>query len=74
MFYYKIDILARLSDKGYTQYKLQKDKIIGNRSIDALRAFQPVGLKTIIKCCELLGCDIGDLITINKRKAYKGNN
>ena len=37
MLKYKIDILEELKEKGYTSYKLRKDKIMGEAQIQKIR-------------------------------------
>ena len=37
MLKYKIDILEKLKENGYSTYKLRKDKIIGEAQIQKIR-------------------------------------
>ncbi|MBR4017378.1 MAG: helix-turn-helix transcriptional regulator [Oscillospiraceae bacterium] len=59
---YKLDVLAALKDKGYTSYKLRKEKILGESVIQQLRVGEPVSWTNIEKLCILLSCDVGDLV------------
>lgn len=59
---YKIDVLKALSDRGYSQYKLRKEKIMGESTISRLRHGEIVDYNNIEKLCELLNCQIGDLL------------
>ena len=59
---YKIDVLAALKERGITAYKLRKDRIIGERTIQQLRDNQLVSWETIAKLCQLLSCQPGDLV------------
>ena len=59
---YKIDVLAALKDAGYTTYKLRKEKIIGERTIQQLRNHEPVSWEVVSRLCDLLNCDVGDLL------------
>lgn len=59
---FKIDILAALKDKGYSTYKLRKDKLLGEGTIQALRTGTMVSVEIIGKLCELLQCQPGDII------------
>ena len=61
-FVYKIDVLAKLKEKGYTQYRIGKEKIFGQRNITQLKKGEIVSLGVLNKLCELLECDIGDII------------
>ena len=59
---YKFDILAELKRKGFTSYKLRKDRIMGERTIQQFRENQLVSWETIAKLCQLLDCKPGDLL------------
>lgn len=59
---YKIDVLAALKEKGFSTYRLRKDKIFGERVIQQLRDREPVSWEVLGRLCSLLGCDVGDLI------------
>lgn len=61
---YKIDVLKAMKDAGYSTYKLRKDKILGEATIQALRESRPVSYEQITRICKLLHCDIGDLLTV----------
>ena len=63
---YKVDVLAMLREKGYSSYKLRKDKVLGERTIQQLREGQPVSWEVICKICGLLGCDVGDILTVRQ--------
>ena len=60
---YKIDALSALKEKGYSSYRLRKEKIFGERVIQQLRNREPVSWEVLGRLCALLGCDIGDIIT-----------
>lgn len=62
MFRYKVDILTQLSQAGYSTYRLRKDKIIGERTIQQIRNGEMVSWKTMDAICTMLGCQLGDLI------------
>lgn len=59
---YKIDILSALKEKGYSTYKLRKDKILGESVIQQLRTGELVSWKVIDTLCVLLECQPGDLV------------
>lgn len=60
--YYKLDILEALKAAGYTTYRLRREKIMGERVIQQLRAGEIVSWKTIDTICSLLGCQPGDIV------------
>lgn len=62
MLEYKIDLLATLSKCGYTSYRLRKEKIMGEHTIQQLRKGELASWNTIDKLCTLLDCQPGDLV------------
>ena len=60
---YKIDVLAALKEKGYPTTRLRKEKLIGEATIQRLRHKQSVSFEILSKLCNLLECDIGDILT-----------
>lgn len=63
---YKVDVLAKLKEAGYTTTKIRKDKIMGEAMLQKIRQGQMVSWATMETLCELLACDVGDLITYTK--------
>lgn len=57
------DVLKRLSDNGWSTYRLRKEKQISNGTIDRLRAKQSVSTDTIDVICRLCHCQPGDIIS-----------
>lgn len=62
MIRYTFDVLDALNKAGYTSYRLRKDKIMGERTIQQLRTGQHVSLETIATICKLLNCQPGDIL------------
>ena len=62
MLKYKIDILEELKNKGYSSYRLRKDKIFGEATIQKIRNKDQINFDNLNKICELLECQPGDLI------------
>lgn len=62
MLKYKIDILEELKQKGYTTYKLRKDKIIGEAQIQKIREGELASKETLNTVCKLLNCQPGDIL------------
>lgn len=60
---YKIDVLAALKDKGYSSYRLRKEKILSERTIQMIRCGSPVSYEIVGRLCVLLDCDVGDILT-----------
>ena len=59
---YKVDVLSELKNKGISAYKMRKDKIMGERTMQQLRDKQLVSWDTLTKVCEMLNCQPGDLV------------
>ena len=59
---YKIDILAELKKAGYTTTKIREEKLIGQSYLQQLRHGELVSWKAIDTICELLNCQVGDLV------------
>lgn len=59
---YKIDVLAALKEKGYTSARIRNEKLIGQATLQRLRHKQSVSFEVLAKLCELLECNIGDIL------------
>lgn len=59
---YKIDVLAALKQRGYSTYRLRREKILGERVIQQLREQSPVSWEVLTRVCELLQCQPGDIL------------
>ena len=59
---YKTDMLATLKEKGYSTYKLRKDKLLAESTVQALRRGDMVSLENIARLCCLLQCQPGDIL------------
>lgn len=59
---YKKDILKELKKKGYTTTRLRKDQLLTDRAVQTLREGKPLSFKNLAKICELLCCDVGDIL------------
>lgn len=63
---YKIDVVAALKEKGYTSYKIRKEKLLSESTIQKLRSGKGVAWENIETLCRLLDCQPGDLIVYQK--------
>ncbi len=59
---YKLDVLNALKSKGYSTYRLRKEKIFAESTLQAFRAGIMVSYDTIGKLCEMLNCQVGDIL------------
>lgn len=55
-------ILERLSDAGYSAYRIKKEKLLPGGTIDRLRSGRTVTTDTLDVICRLLSCQPGDLL------------
>lgn len=66
MIRYKIDIMESLKEKGYSSYKLRKDKIFGEATIQKFRNKEYINFDNLDKLCFLLECQPSDIIEYMK--------
>ena len=59
---YKIDVLQALKEKGFSTYKLRREKIFGEATIQAFRKGVLVSYDNLAKLCRLLECQPGDIV------------
>lgn len=64
---YKIDILAALKTKGYSTYKLRKEKLFGERTIQKIREGEIVNTDNLALICKLLECQPGDILEFSNQ-------
>ena len=57
-----VDILEELKTKGYTTYKLRKDKVIGEAQIQKIRTGEIASKETLNTICKVLQCQPGDIL------------
>ena len=59
---YKLDIIAALKAAGYSTYRIRKEKLLGEATLQKLRNGDPVSWENISTICQLLNCQPGDLL------------
>jgi putative transcriptional regulator len=59
---YKIDILEALKAAGYSTYRIRKDKLLGEATVQKLRGSEPLSWETLATICRLLQCQPGDIM------------
>ena len=62
MLKYKINILEALKEKGYTSYRIRKDKIIGEAQLTKIRNGDIASKETLNTICKLLNCQPCDIL------------
>ena len=59
---YKLDILEALKSKGFSTYKLRKEKLLSEGVIQSLRSQKMISLENVGQLCSLLDCQPGGLL------------
>lgn len=59
---YKLNIISALKDAGYSTYRLRKEKLLGESTIQKFRNSELVSWDNISTVCKLLNCQPGDLL------------
>ena len=59
---YKIDILEELNNIGYSTYKIRKEKILGESTIQKLRKNESISFDSLNAICCLLRLQPGDIL------------
>ena len=59
---YKTNVLALLKNSGYTTYKLRKEKILGESTLQKMRTNILLSWAELNTVCTLLNCQPGDIV------------
>lgn len=63
MIRYKVDVLAKLKEVGYSTYRLRKENILSQSTMQMLRmGGSKISVETVDIICTLLACQPGDLM------------
>lgn len=62
MIRYKIDIMESLKNKGYSSYRLRKEKIFGEATMTKFRNKEYINFENLNLICKLLECQPSDVI------------
>jgi len=61
-FKYKVNVMDKLKEKGYSSTRLRKEKLLGESYMSQLRRGDMVSWAALDTICTLLDCQPGDLI------------
>lgn len=64
MIKYKVDIFQLLKEHGYTQTRIQKERLLPGQTQQNIKAGKSITLETLNKICIMCKCQPGDLIEI----------
>ena len=65
-FHYKVNIMDKLKEKGYSSTRLRKERLLGESYMSQLRRGDMVSWAALDTICTLLDCQPGDLIRHDK--------
>lgn len=59
---YKMDVLSALKNVGYSSYRIRKEKLLGEATLQKIRSGELVSWENISTICQLLKCQPGDIV------------
>lgn len=59
---YKIDVINALKSAGYSTYRIRKEKLLGEATLQKIRNNEPVSWENVATICKLLNCQPGDIM------------
>lgn len=59
---YKINVLEALKTRGYSTYRIRKEKLLSESTVQKFRNSEPVSWENIATLCRLLNCQPGDIM------------
>ena len=59
---FKVDVLEMLKDAGYTTYRIKKEKLLAESTVQKLRNDEMVSIDNISRLCQVQQCQPGDII------------
>ena len=63
MLRYKVNILEKLKEAGYSSYRLRQEKILGEGTLQKMRSGNTsINLESLAAVCRILQCQPGDLV------------
>jgi putative transcriptional regulator len=62
MLVYKADMLKELKSHGYSTYRIRKDRLLSESTVQKLRYGIGVAWENIAAICKLLNCQPGDFL------------
>ena len=61
-FRYKVNIMDKLKEKGYSSTRLRREKLLGESYMSQIRRGDMISWAALVTVCTLLECQIGDII------------
>ena len=66
---YKIDVIAALKDAGYSSYRIRKEAVFGQATLQKLRDGEQVSWNVISQLCQILRCQPGDILEYTEEES-----
>ena len=66
---YKIDVIAELKKAGYSTYRIRKEKILSEATLQKFRDGEIVNADNLALLCDLLNCQPGDILIYKPNKS-----
>lgn len=66
MITYNGDILAKLKEAGYSTYRMRKEKIMGESTLQRLREGKSVSFEQLNRICTMLNCELHEVLIHTK--------
>lgn len=57
-----MDIMKELKNAGYSTYKIRKEKMLGEATLQKLRENKMVSFENLNTICKMLDCQPGDIL------------
>ncbi len=64
---YKIDVLDALKKAGFSSYRIRKEKLLGEATLQRIRNGELVSWENIATICKLLSCQPGDIVEYSEQ-------
>ena len=59
---YKINVTEALKAVGYSSYRIRKENLLGQATMQKLRDGESISLESLATVCRLLNCQPGDIL------------
>ncbi len=59
---YKIDVISALKAAGYSTYRIRKERLFGEATLQKFRQGELVSWENVSTLCKLLSCQSGDIM------------
>lgn len=59
---YRVDVLEALKERGWSTYRLRREKVLAESVIQQIRRGDLVSQEKLARLCEMLSCQPGDLL------------